>query len=118
MDTTREFEDDRNVCFLGEANNENKEGQINILKFFVNSGCTDYMVNEKSDLIMLNETIKIVVAKNENFLLAMRVANITAISIVGNKNIDCNIENVLYVPHLRRNLLSVKKLEQSGVSHI
>lgn len=56
---------------------------MNILKIFVDSGRTDHMVNEP---------FKIAVAKNENFLLAMGVGNINAISIAGNKRIDCNIK--------------------------
>lgn len=63
------------------------------------------------------EKIKMAVAKNDNFLLAMGVGNIKGLSNTGDKNIDYNIKNVLYVTHLGRNILSVKKLEQSGVKY-
>lgn len=47
---------------------------------------------------MLNEPIKISLAKNENFSLAMGISNINAINNVGHQKIDCTIKSVLYVP--------------------
>ncbi|KAK9659694.1 hypothetical protein QE152_g41626, partial [Popillia japonica] len=43
------------------------------------------------------------------------MGNIMVVSTVENKKVDCTIKNVLYVPNLRRNLLSVKKLEMSNI---
>ena len=46
---------------------------------------------------------------------ALGVGNIKVISDVYGKNVECTIKNVLYVPTLRRNLLSVKRLEMASV---
>lgn len=108
---------DESVCFFGEVENEKKVLK-GVIQFFIDSGCTDHMVNEKSyfsDLVMLEEPIKIAVAKNDNFLLAMGVGNIKVVSTVGKEKIDCTIKNVFYIPNLRRNLLSVKRLEMSNI---
>lgn len=112
-------QEDTSVCFMGESRTEyNSEETTGILKFFIDSGCTDHMVNEKevfSSIVMLKVPIKISVAKNDDFLLAIGVGNIKVISDLGNEKINCTLKNVLYVPDLRKNLLSVKKLEISDM---
>uniref|UniRef100_A0A1Y1MQF0 Endonuclease n=2 Tax=Photinus pyralis TaxID=7054 RepID=A0A1Y1MQF0_PHOPY len=88
------------------------------LTFFIDSGCTDHLVNNNnifSHFVKLDNPIKIAVAKNESYMLATGVGNIEVVSCVGNNRISCKIQNVLYVPNLKRNLLSVKKLEMSGI---
>lgn len=109
---------DRKVCFLGESKSDSEVTKESNLKFYIDSGCTDHMVNEKSyftDIIMLTKPIKIAVAKNEDFLLAIGIGNINVISYVGKRKYNCTIKNVLYVPKLRKNLLSVKRLEISNM---
>lgn len=112
-------EGDKSVCFMSETNSCNEK--TDLLRFYIDSGCTDHMVSEKScftDLMMLENPIKIAVAKNDSFLLAMGVGNIEVFSNVRNEKIKCKIANVLYVPQLRKNLLSVKKLEMYDVKVI
>nr|CAI5817189.1 unnamed protein product [Callosobruchus analis]CAI5820008.1 unnamed protein product [Callosobruchus analis] len=75
------------------------------------NGCTDHMVTEKDyfiDLCMLENPLKIAVAKDGDFLLVMGVGNIQVYSYVGSKSIKCTIQNVFYVPDLRKNLVLVK----------
>lgn len=106
-----------NVCFMGEVNGQGINRQNNVC-FFIDSGCTDHMVNDRScfsDLVMLDCPIKIAVAKNDNYLLAEGVGNIQVHSYVEDEIINCTIKNVFYVPNLRKNLLSVKKLEMSNI---
>lgn len=104
---------------MGETKPEEKfENKQEILKLYIDSGCTDHMVNQKeifSSLLILKNPIHIAVAKNNDFLLAIGVGNIKVISNLGTEKVDCTIKNVLYVPNLRRNLLSVKKLEMSDM---
>lgn len=110
------------VCFMNELNVKSVEkSEDNELKFFIDSGCTDHMVNDKqyfSDILMLDNPIKIAVAKDKDFLMAVGIGNIKVLSKVGNKQIKCTIKNVFYVPKLRKNLLSVKKLEMSKIKVI
>lgn len=89
-----------------------------MLKCFVDSGCTDHLVNDKcffSNYIELKEPISIAVAKNHSFIKAIGVGNINCYSKVNNERIPCNIKNVFYVPDLRKNLLSVKRLELANM---
>lgn len=104
------------ICFLGEENGGNQETS---LIFFMDSGCTDHLVNDKkvfTNLKMLDKPVRIAIAKSNIFLNAIGVGNINVFSPIDNTNkIKCTLQNVLYVPDLRRNLLSVKKLEISGL---
>lgn len=115
-----ESEDKDGICFLSDID-ECKNQVYNVstdLLFCVDSGCTDHLVNDKnyfSELLMLNKPIQIAVAKSNNFMEAIGVGNIKAISNVRGKEIVCSIKNVFYVPNLRRNLLSVKRLEMSNI---
>ncbi|KAK9739250.1 GAG-pre-integrase domain [Popillia japonica] len=59
--------------------------------------------------------IKIAVAKNNNFMEAIGVGNIKVLIIVNDKRIECTINNVLYVPNLRKNLMSVRRLEVNNI---
>lgn len=104
---------DKSICFMGEVKNAFEE-----INFFIDSGCTDHLVNDKrhfSNIKMLEQPIKIAIAKNDNFLQATGIGNINVLSNNGYKIVKCNIENVLYVPQLRKNLLSVKRLEMCKV---
>lgn len=112
---------DKSVCFLGQTNNINDYERQNELTFFIDSGCTDHMVNKKiyfTDIVMLQEPIRIAIAKDNNYLIALGVGNIEVYSFVGNENVKCTIRNVLYVPDLRKNLLSVKRLEMHNIKVI
>lgn len=123
VDRNERKNEDKSVCFMGQViNDEYRKMKTNeMLTFFVDSGCTDHMVNQKQyfcDLVMLENPIKVAVAKDKEFLLAVGIGNIVAYSIVKNQRLKCTIKNVLYVPNLRKNLLSVKKLEMSNMKVI
>lgn len=111
-------EEQNSVCFMS-GDVPNSEGKS--LTFCIDSACTDHLVNCKdyfNDCIMLKNPIKIAVAKDGDYMEAVGIGNILAISKVGNKTIKCTIKNVLYVPKLRRNLLSVKQLESANLKVI
>lgn len=65
----------------------------------------------------LNKPIKISVAKDKNYLEAVGIGNIVQ-SYVNDNKIKCVIKNVFYVPNLRKNLLSVRRLEMFNISVI
>lgn len=105
------------VCFMGSTDIENKLFYESIM-FYIDSGCTDHLVNDKnyfSSFKTLESPINIAVAKDGHYLQAVGIGNLNVLSNINNKQIKCNIQNVLYVPHLRKNLLSVKRLEMSNI---
>lgn len=111
-------ENDSRVCFNGETNISESVTVIDNIRFCIDSGCTDHLVNNKNvfkEIVILDKPVKIAVAKNNNYLSAIGVGNILAYGIVNGKHLEYLIKNVFYVPELRRNLLSVKKLEQEGI---
>lgn len=98
--------------------NETEKGRSDILTFYIDSGCTHHMVSDKLLFLLVNvkKPNKTAVAKNDTYLEAVGVGNIEVFS--GRDRIKCTIQNVFYVPMLRKNLLAVKKLESSGRSVI
>ena len=114
-------QEDDSICFNIERERNQKTVSDKDITFCVDSGCTDHLVNQKecfSNLVMLKESIKIAVAKDKNYLEAVGIGDIEALSQIDDKDIKCKIKGVLYVPNLRRNLLSVKKLEISEIKTI
>lgn len=109
------------ICFMGERSDREDYEDSNNLKIFIDSGCTDHMVNNISyfsNFINLKKPIKIAVAKDSNYLLATGVGNINVYSLVEKDKVKCTIKNVFFVPNLRKNLLSVKRLEMANVKVI
>lgn len=107
------------ICFVtSRCNNIKTVSNENIL-FFVDSGCTDHLVNDKeyfSDFIILNTPIRIAVAKDKSYLEAVGIENINIQSYVNGNSTKCTIKNVFYIPNLRKNLLFVRKLEMFNIS--
>ncbi|KAF2897433.1 hypothetical protein ILUMI_08742 [Ignelater luminosus] len=92
------------ICIVSESKRDFEEDrEEHDLKFFVDSGCTDHLVKDD-------------IAKNGGFINATGVGNIKAVSYFAKKKTKCEIKNVLHVPELRRNLLSVKKLEMNRMT--
>lgn len=71
---------DKRVCFMHKVRTDyNKIEEIEKLKFYIDSGCTDHLVNNNkvfSEIIMLKEPIKIKIAKSNEHLEAVAVGNI------------------------------------------
>jgi len=67
------------------------------------------------DYLELKIPRNIAIAKNKVILKAIGIGNIKVKSFVAGKVTSCTIKNVYYVPELRRNLLSVSKMEGSGL---
>lgn len=98
---------------------DNTANGVHELKFYIDSGCTDHLVNDDkyfNNYVKLKEPISISVAKDGESMLAVGVGTIVGhLKCNGNTNI-CTLRNVLHVPSGRRNLLSVKKIESFGNS--
>ncbi|KAK9736894.1 hypothetical protein QE152_g11174 [Popillia japonica] len=89
----------------------------NTVKWYVDSGATDHMVNSEycfSSVKNLNNPVNISVAKNDESLRATKIGTISIILNENKYSKKAEIKDVLYVENLRHNLLSVQKLEKSG----
>lgn len=85
--------------------------------FVVDSGCTDHMVNDKSYLVdvrKLANPFHISVADKETKMTVNFAGHMKVSSVLNEKEFTGTINNVLYVPELRYNLLSVSKIESNG----
>lgn len=103
---------------MGNSKICNNFMQDNCIRLFIDSGCTDHLVNDKKyfcSLKKLENPINIAVAKNDHYLQAEGIGNIYVVSYVNDKQVKYNIQNVLYVPSLRKNLLSVKRLGMCNI---
>lgn len=88
------------------------------VSFILDSGATDHIVNN-ADLfdvyVDLDKPIEIATAKVGTSVKAMKSGRI---KIKTNLGIEGFIENVLYVPDLQYNLLSVRRIQASGMTII
>ena len=87
------------------------------IKYFLDSGVTEHLVNNSVKLTHikeLDEPVKINIAKAGTFLLANKVGDLDVVSIINGKEIPVKVKNVLSVPGLKFNLMSVSKLEKNG----
>ena len=95
----------------------NKLGTMEKFYWYLDSGATEHMVNDRSllkDLIRLEKPIEIGVAKGGESMTAEFKGMVTVFANVKNEKICINVENVLCIPELRCNLLSVRKLDEKG----
>lgn len=86
-------------------------------KFFLDSGASDHLVRGEEELLnarKLEQPILINVAKAKTSLRATHVGDLEVVSIINNQENYIRIKNVLLVPGLSHNLLSVRRLEISG----
>lgn len=86
--------------------------------FLLDSGATDHIVNTRevfTSYVELPTPIKIGVAKNGTSVLAFGKGRI---EVTTNLGIRGSIDDVLYSPDVRYNLLSVNRIQQTGMSVI
>ena len=85
-------------------------------RWYLDSGASDHMVNRKEifkNLEMLDEPVCIATAKKGVNLVAKQRGEINVYSFVDGKKIEIRMENVLFVPELTLNLMSLRRLENS-----
>ena len=84
--------------------------------FLLDSACTEHMSNDKSRFVnMRKSSEKYVLVGNGEKLNVNGVGDIliNVDSMNGNSR-KCTLKNVLYVPNLRHNLLSISKISAGG----
>lgn len=83
--------------------------------FKLHSGTSYHLAYEKwylKNLQKLDSLVEFIAVKDDHSILANYMGEIESID---NRNVPLTIKNVLYTPELHDNLLSVKKLTNSGV---
>jgi len=108
--------EESDICFA--ACEDHSKEDIN---WFLDSGATEHLINSKippRNVKKLEHSVKIKVAKSGTYLEAKLKGEIKVISIVKGKEIEVTIKDVLSIPGLCYNLLSVRKLEMNGFSTI
>ncbi|KAI5734745.1 hypothetical protein M8J77_010064 [Diaphorina citri] len=112
-------ENETGVSFMCEDETAHSVVQYeNQLIFYVDSGCTDHIVNTNAhfeNYVKLKNPIPISVAKEGEAMYAIGIGTIHG-KIFCDKGISnsCKLKNVFFVPTGRRNLLSVKKITEHG----
>lgn len=121
--TAENKDEDAKVVFIAETGSgepfENSYLAENSLKWCVDSGCSDHLVSDLnvfSDYHEFKIPKKISVAKGGVYLEAKGIGNIDAVSFVKNVKVSCQIKNVYYCPDVKKNLMSVSKLENNGLT--
>lgn len=106
----------KGVCFMVRRNIAQRcDDKRSKVTFKLDSGASDHLSNEKwcfKNLRELKEPVEINVAKNNESIIATHYFEINGIS---NNGVPLNMMDVLYVPDIRHNLLSVRKLTNAGV---
>lgn len=87
------------------------------IKWYLDSGATEHLIDDNvllQNVKRLESPVKIKVAKSGIYLYAKHVGELNVISYVNGVEIPITIKNVLSVPDLKFNLLSVSVLEHNG----
>ncbi|KAF2894163.1 hypothetical protein ILUMI_12017 [Ignelater luminosus] len=101
------------VCFSATTNYESESS----ISYFLDSGATEHLVCTNvllSNIRKLKTPIRISVAKSGTHIEANQVGNIDIVSEVNGKEYFIKVKDVLSVPGLNHNLLSVRKMEMNG----
>lgn len=86
-------------------------------RWYLDSGASDHMANQRElfqNLEVLEEPVWIATAKKGVKLVARQRGEINVYSTIDGKQIHIRMENVLFVPELTQNLMSLRRLESSG----
>lgn len=97
---------------------EDDESESEDTVWILDSGATDHQTNCKAYLEQereLQPPISIRVAKEGQCMMATKIGNISAVSKNRGEDYPLTLKDVLYIPELRRNLLSIKKMTKEGV---
>lgn len=88
----------------------------NQLTFLLDSGASDHLINDDSlftSYVDLQPPVKILVAKNNTYVIATKRGEINMISNMGIRGV---FKDVLYCPDVPQNLLSVRRMQKAGMS--
>ena len=104
------------VTFISDSQREN-DGDSAKLKWILDSGASDHMVcarNWLCDVQKLEEPVIIKVASGQT-LQCRYAGKVNMVANVGEREIKCTVENVLFVPELSYNLFSIRRVSQLGM---
>lgn len=111
--------EESHIAFTTGVPSTEKTLSDNSIKWYIDSGATDHMVNSCSYFCEVKdiEPMKISVAKENESLSATKIGTIY-VNLSSNDCKSASINEVLYVRNLRHNLLSVNKLQKGGLKVI
>ncbi|GLU09096.1 hypothetical protein SLE2022_259720 [Rubroshorea leprosula] len=92
------------VCHDGEGSNKNL--------WYLDTGCSNHMCGDKAAFSTLDESFRDNVKFGDNSKVSVKGRGQVTIQIRGNA--AQTISNVLYVPELKTNLLSIGQLQEKG----
>jgi hypothetical protein len=93
--------------FAGVAQTHICDANKNNKIYVVDSGCTSHMTNIKTDLTRTKPyTRYILTSKKNQTMISEEIGDL--------EFKECNLKNVLYVPELSRNFLSVHRITENG----
>lgn len=86
-------------------------------KWYLDSGASEHMSNDRAlfeNLQKLDRPVVIQTAKSRSNLLARYKGRVVVQALVSEERIQVNMEDVLFIPELSLNLLSLRRLEATG----
>lgn len=102
------------VAFMTGKGSQTQDEEV--VSFKLDSGASDHLVNVKhcfADLTKLKQPVVINVAKDDQSLISWHRGTIKGVNKEGN---TVSLKDVLFVPNLRANLLSVKKMAKADLT--
>ena len=108
----------KNVCFMTNKKFNTKSSKCikQKITFKLDSGASDHLANQHwyfEELKEIKNPVVINVAKDDQYLIAKQKGTIVGTTNIG---VEVKIKDVLYVPELRENLLSVPKLTNAEIN--
>lgn len=98
---------------IGSYSGEREDQNIT---FVLDSGASDHLINREDlakNFAELENPLRISVAKSGTFISAIKKGNLSVISNTGMSGV---LQDVLFCPEIPYNLLSVKKMQQAGMT--
>lgn len=83
-------------------------------QWYLDTGCSNHMIDRKEWFFDLNEAVKSKVRLADNLVIS--VEGVGKVIIKRNDGVRAYISDVLYVPNMKNNLLSLGQLVEKGYS--
>ena len=100
------------VCLYGHSSSDNDTTSSSMDTWLIDSGASEHMTGYKSLLSTLSGTKSCGVKVGNNTVMEVRERGVVLIElIVQGRRVPCIIQNVLYVPNIKFNLLYASAME-------
>ncbi|GAU32260.1 hypothetical protein TSUD_53880 [Trifolium subterraneum] len=110
-----QFDEEEEILLMAQETKEDGKIDVNHELWFLDSGCSNHMVGNKSWLFDYDDTFKD----------SVKLGDDSRMAVVGKGNLKLHIEgyvqiltNVYYLPGLKNNLLSIGQLQQKNLTII